>query len=234
MTVESFLGRVLQSKEEVKLDEGFSVNNVIIRRLVGGGRNRRVFIPEEDRIRKSPSQRYKSFGPAHIRNLEEGGGLITAGESSKSSDMLYSNVSPSDAEEELISASASDSRDCKTVFSNGGRTAIGRNSVSTEVGLEVSKGFNADLGREVLSLVGIVLVGESLFSFFLFVTSLKSVQSGKAEAFSHNGATDGKEGWLVIAGGALGIEADCLELESAAMSGLVWEDGAVDFFTAET
>ncbi|GBM60570.1 hypothetical protein AVEN_235740-1 [Araneus ventricosus] len=56
MSVESFLGRVLhvlQSKEEVKLDEGFTVNNVIIRRPVGGGRNRRVFIPEEDRIRKS-------------------------------------------------------------------------------------------------------------------------------------------------------------------------------------
>ncbi|GBO36900.1 hypothetical protein AVEN_96256-1 [Araneus ventricosus] len=29
--------------------------------------------------------------------LEEGGGLVTAGESSKSSDILYSNVSPSDA-----------------------------------------------------------------------------------------------------------------------------------------
>ncbi|GBM88632.1 hypothetical protein AVEN_182806-1 [Araneus ventricosus] len=56
MSVESFLGRVLhvlQSKEEVKLDEAFTVNNVIIRRPVGGGRNRRVFIPEEDRIRKS-------------------------------------------------------------------------------------------------------------------------------------------------------------------------------------
>ncbi|GBO27900.1 hypothetical protein AVEN_275548-1 [Araneus ventricosus] len=48
--------------------------------------------------------------------LEEGGGLMTAGESSKFSDMLYSNVSPSDAEEELISASASDSRDCKILF----------------------------------------------------------------------------------------------------------------------
>ncbi|GBN39657.1 hypothetical protein AVEN_114659-1 [Araneus ventricosus] len=38
--------------------------------------------------------------------LEEGGGLITPGESSKSSDILYSNVSSSDAEEELILASA--------------------------------------------------------------------------------------------------------------------------------
>ncbi|GBM56235.1 hypothetical protein AVEN_188091-1, partial [Araneus ventricosus] len=58
--------------------------------------------------------------------LEEGGGLITAGESSKSSDLSYSKASSSDKEEELISASASDSRDCKTVFSNGGRTTIGR------------------------------------------------------------------------------------------------------------
>ncbi|GBL77226.1 hypothetical protein AVEN_242105-1 [Araneus ventricosus] len=39
--------------------------------------------------------------------------------------MLYSKASSSDKEEELISASASDSRDCKTVCSNGGRTAIG-------------------------------------------------------------------------------------------------------------
>ncbi|GBM35025.1 hypothetical protein AVEN_240381-1 [Araneus ventricosus] len=49
-------------------------------------------------------------------SLEEGGGLITAGESSKSSDMSYSKASSSDKEEELISASASDSGDCKTVF----------------------------------------------------------------------------------------------------------------------
>ncbi|GBN55125.1 hypothetical protein AVEN_10524-1 [Araneus ventricosus] len=75
--------------------------------------------------------------------LEEGGGLITAGESSKSSDMSYSKASSSDGEE-LISASASDSRDCKTVFSNGGRTAIGRSSVSTEVGLGVAKCFDTD------------------------------------------------------------------------------------------
>ncbi|GBN01786.1 hypothetical protein AVEN_57921-1 [Araneus ventricosus] len=57
-------------------------------------------------------------------DLEEGGGLITEAESSRSSDMLYTNVSPSDAEEELILASVSDSRDCKIIFSNGGRTAI--------------------------------------------------------------------------------------------------------------
>ncbi|GBL60770.1 hypothetical protein AVEN_228781-1, partial [Araneus ventricosus] len=56
---------------------------------------------------------------------EEGEGLITAGESSKSSDKSYSKTTSSD-EEELISASASDSRDCKSCFSNGGRTAIGR------------------------------------------------------------------------------------------------------------
>ncbi|GBL80661.1 hypothetical protein AVEN_258807-1 [Araneus ventricosus] len=61
-----------------------------------------------------------------LDGLEEDGGLITAGESSKSSVMSYSKASSSDKEEELISASASDSRDCKTVFSNGGRTAIGR------------------------------------------------------------------------------------------------------------
>ncbi|GBN63198.1 hypothetical protein AVEN_274952-1 [Araneus ventricosus] len=121
-----------------------------------------------------------------LPNLEEGGGLIPAGKSSKSSDMLYSNVSPSDAEEELISKLASDSRDCKILFTNGGRTAI--------------------------------------------------VKSDEAEAFSLNEATDGKEGIdrLVIAGGALGVEADCLEIESAEISGLVWVDGAFDFFTAET
>ncbi|GBN83143.1 hypothetical protein AVEN_102041-1 [Araneus ventricosus] len=54
-------------------------------------------------------------------------------------------------------ASASDSRDCNIFLSSGGRTTIGRSSVSTEVGLGVSKGFNADLGREVLAFVGIVL-----------------------------------------------------------------------------
>ncbi|GBM82543.1 hypothetical protein AVEN_29331-1 [Araneus ventricosus] len=64
--------------------------------------------------------------------FEESGGLVTAGESSKSSDMLYSKASSADTKEELISASASDSRDCKSIFSNGGRTAIGRSSVSTE------------------------------------------------------------------------------------------------------
>ncbi|GBM61019.1 hypothetical protein AVEN_264356-1 [Araneus ventricosus] len=145
-------------------------------------------------------------GAVQILHLEEGGGLMTAGESSKSSDMLYYNVSPSE-EEELISASASDSRDCKILFSNGGRTAIGKSSMSTEV-------------------------GESFFSFFLFVTSLKSVKPGEAEAISLNGATGGKEGTdrLVIAEGALGVEADRLELESAEISGLVWVDGPVAFF----
>ncbi|GBN04866.1 hypothetical protein AVEN_124479-1 [Araneus ventricosus] len=89
--------------------------------------------------------------------LEEGGGLITAGESSKSSDMLYSKASSSDAKEELISASASDSRDCKILFSNGGRTAIGKSSMSTEVGLAITEGFNADLWVEILSFVVIEL-----------------------------------------------------------------------------
>ncbi|GBN00405.1 hypothetical protein AVEN_61451-1 [Araneus ventricosus] len=50
------------------------------------------------------------------RGLEGGGGLIIAGESSKSSEMSYSKVSSSAAEEELISASASDSRDCNILF----------------------------------------------------------------------------------------------------------------------
>ncbi|GBL80541.1 hypothetical protein AVEN_61803-1 [Araneus ventricosus] len=79
--------------------------------------------------------------PQNLWGLEGGGGLITAGESS---DMLYSKASSSDAEEELISASASDSRDCKILFSNGGRTAIGKSSMSTEVGVVVGKGFNVD------------------------------------------------------------------------------------------
>ncbi|GBL96323.1 hypothetical protein AVEN_211732-1 [Araneus ventricosus] len=114
---------------------------------------------------------------------------MTAGESSKPSDMLYSNVSSSDEKEELISASASDSRDC-----------------------------------------------ESFFSFFLFVTSLKSVKSGEAEAIAFKAATDGEEGSdrLVIAEDALGVQVDCLELESAEISGLFWVDGPVDFFSAET
>ncbi|GBM31827.1 hypothetical protein AVEN_56927-1, partial [Araneus ventricosus] len=47
----------------------------------------------------------------HFSGLEGGGGLKTAGETSKSSDMLYSKASSSDKEEELISASASDSRE---------------------------------------------------------------------------------------------------------------------------
>ncbi|GBO14731.1 hypothetical protein AVEN_59425-1 [Araneus ventricosus] len=78
------------------------------------------------------------------KGLEEGGGLITAGESSKSSDMLYSKASSSDAGEELISASASDYRDCRSIFSNGGRTAIGKSSMSTEVDVVVGRGFNVD------------------------------------------------------------------------------------------
>ncbi|GBN68083.1 hypothetical protein AVEN_275510-1 [Araneus ventricosus] len=53
--------------------------------------------------------------------LEEGGGLVTASESSKSSDMLYSKASSSDTEEEHISASASDSRDSPSKLNIGVR-----------------------------------------------------------------------------------------------------------------
>ncbi|GBM65954.1 hypothetical protein AVEN_152170-1 [Araneus ventricosus] len=84
---------------------------------------------EADQASKTVPLMLENFVPL---GLEEGGGLIIAGESSKSSDMLYSKASSSDKEEELISASASDSRDCKIVFFNGGRTAIGRSSVSTK------------------------------------------------------------------------------------------------------
>ncbi|GBM63384.1 hypothetical protein AVEN_64627-1 [Araneus ventricosus] len=52
----------------------------------------------------------------HLSSLVQGGGLITLGESSKFSDMLYSKVSSSDKEEELISASASNFRDFKSFF----------------------------------------------------------------------------------------------------------------------
>ncbi|GBN99249.1 hypothetical protein AVEN_202756-1 [Araneus ventricosus] len=76
--------------------------------------------------------------------LEEGGGLITAGESSKSSDMLYSRHPLLMQREELISASASDSRDCKILFLMEGGAAIGKSSMSTEVGLAITRGFNAD------------------------------------------------------------------------------------------
>ncbi|GBN47624.1 hypothetical protein AVEN_110398-1 [Araneus ventricosus] len=84
-----------------------------------------------------------------LSGLEEGGGLVTAGESSKSSDILYSNVSPNDAEEELISASASDARDCKTLFSpKGGKdidkaaeAAKGVNLVSSQITVAYSRYF---------------------------------------------------------------------------------------------
>ncbi|GBN76473.1 hypothetical protein AVEN_105048-1 [Araneus ventricosus] len=60
-----------------------------------------------------------------------------------------------------------------------------------------------------------VLVGESLFSFFLIETSLKSVKSGEANASSLTGATDGEEeiGKLVTGGDALAIESGGLELQ---------------------
>ncbi|KAG8172279.1 hypothetical protein JTE90_019019, partial [Oedothorax gibbosus] len=44
--------KVLQSKDEIKLDAGFSVNVSIIRRPRGGGRNRRMVNPEVDRLKK--------------------------------------------------------------------------------------------------------------------------------------------------------------------------------------
>ncbi|GBL82173.1 hypothetical protein AVEN_252369-1 [Araneus ventricosus] len=90
------------------------------------------------------SKLFSGFYLTDSFGLEGSGGLITAGESSKSSDMLYSNASSSDKEDELISASVSDSRDCRSIFSNGGRTAIGKISMSTEVGVVVGKGFNVD------------------------------------------------------------------------------------------
>ncbi|GBL88279.1 hypothetical protein AVEN_102963-1 [Araneus ventricosus] len=93
--------------------------------------------------RRQPSTR-SDLQLRNPRSLEGGGGLITAGESSKSSDMLYSKASSTDKEDELISESASDSRDCRSIFSNGGRTAIGKSSMSTEVGVVVGKGFNVD------------------------------------------------------------------------------------------
>ncbi|GBM33491.1 hypothetical protein AVEN_272991-1 [Araneus ventricosus] len=168
------------------------------------------------------------------QGLEEGGGLITAGESSKSSDMLYSMASSSYKEDELISASASDSRNCKSIFSNGGRTAIGRSSVSTEVGLVVAKGFNADCWLEMLSFVGIELGTARrrvFFNLFWFVTSLKSVTSGKAKASSLTGATDGEDGiFNLVIGGDDFVESDGLELGTAEPSGFFWTDGAENEF----
>ncbi|GBO30812.1 hypothetical protein AVEN_36986-1 [Araneus ventricosus] len=77
-----------------------------------------------------------------------------------------------------------------------------------------------------------VLAGESLFSFFLFETSLKSVKSGEANASSLTGATDGEEeiGKLVNGGDALAIESGGLELQIEIL-GFFWTDGAEnDFF----
>ncbi|GBM81249.1 hypothetical protein AVEN_236451-1 [Araneus ventricosus] len=81
-----------------------------------------------------------------LSGLEEDGGLVTACESSKSSDILYSNVSPSDAEEELISVSASDSRDCKTLFSpNGGK--------DIDIAAEATKGVNLASSEITVALI---------------------------------------------------------------------------------
>ncbi|GFU58563.1 uncharacterized protein TNCV_4068761 [Trichonephila clavipes] len=57
MSVEKIMAcatKVLQSKSEVRLDEGFNIEMITIRRPVGSGnkRNRRVLIPSIDRLRK--------------------------------------------------------------------------------------------------------------------------------------------------------------------------------------
>ncbi|GFU35063.1 uncharacterized protein NPIL_55201 [Nephila pilipes] len=56
MSVEKIIAcavKVLQSKSEVRLDEGFNVEIITIRRPVGSGKtNRRVIIPSLDRVRK--------------------------------------------------------------------------------------------------------------------------------------------------------------------------------------
>ncbi|GFR22004.1 uncharacterized protein TNCT_496202 [Trichonephila clavata] len=57
MSVEKIMAcatKVLQSKTEVRLDEGFNIEIITIRRPVGSGkRNRRVIIPSIDRLRKT-------------------------------------------------------------------------------------------------------------------------------------------------------------------------------------
>ncbi|GFY02554.1 uncharacterized protein TNCV_3504341 [Trichonephila clavipes] len=57
MSVEKIMAcatKVLQSKSEVRLDEGFNIEIITIRRPVGSGkRNRRVLIPSIDRLRKT-------------------------------------------------------------------------------------------------------------------------------------------------------------------------------------
>lgn len=56
MTVEILLAcvmKVLQSKNTIKLDEGFSIEVVKLRRPRGGARNRRPVNPNIDRLRKS-------------------------------------------------------------------------------------------------------------------------------------------------------------------------------------
>ncbi|GFX12400.1 uncharacterized protein TNCV_1035871 [Trichonephila clavipes] len=56
MSVEKIMAcatKVLQSKSEVRLDEGFNIEIITIRRPLGSGkRNRRVLIPSIDRLRK--------------------------------------------------------------------------------------------------------------------------------------------------------------------------------------
>lgn len=54
-TVETILSRiqtVLQSKDTIELDEGFTVNVTVVKRPVGSGRNRKAVNPEVDRLKK--------------------------------------------------------------------------------------------------------------------------------------------------------------------------------------
>lgn len=54
-TVETILSRiqtVLQSKDTIVLDEGFTVNVTVVKRPVGSGRNRKAINPEVDRLTK--------------------------------------------------------------------------------------------------------------------------------------------------------------------------------------
>ncbi|GBM13046.1 hypothetical protein AVEN_101902-1, partial [Araneus ventricosus] len=72
--------------------------------------------PPDDTINDMDEDRADS-DPAHIFSeyvWKRVGGPITAGESSKSSDLSYSKASSSEKEEEL--SSAFDSRDCKSFF----------------------------------------------------------------------------------------------------------------------
>ncbi|GBO04453.1 hypothetical protein AVEN_272489-1 [Araneus ventricosus] len=78
---------------------------------------------------------------------------------------------------------------------------------------------------------------EATRAALLFVTSLKSVKSGEAEASSQTGTIDEEEGIgrLFIGGDDLEVESDGLEQETADISRFVRADGTgADFFTTET